>query len=58
MTAAVGYPTLRLVRVRVGHIDIGDMVPGELVPWDPGQELLRKANDWAMRDRSGEVTLN
>ena len=56
MTAAVGYPTLRLVRVRVGHIDIGDMLPGELVSWDPGEELLRKATVWAMRDRSGEVT--
>ncbi len=28
MTAAVGLPTLRLVRVRVGNIFLGDMQPG------------------------------
>ena len=28
MTAAVGLPTLRLVRVRVGSIWLGDLVPG------------------------------
>jgi len=30
MTAAAGFPTLRLVRVRVGHITLGDMAPGEV----------------------------
>jgi 23S rRNA pseudouridine2457 synthase len=30
MTAAVGFPTLRLVRVRVGGVGLGDMVAGEL----------------------------
>lgn len=29
MTAAVGYPTLRLVRYSIGKITIGDMQPGE-----------------------------
>jgi len=29
MTAAVGYPTLRLVRVAVGAIQLGDLKPGE-----------------------------
>lgn len=28
MTAVVGYPTLRLIRVRIGAIDLGDMAPG------------------------------
>ncbi|MBF9220499.1 pseudouridine synthase [Hymenobacter ruricola] len=28
MTAAVGFPTLRLVRVRVGEIRLGDLAPG------------------------------
>lgn len=28
MTAAVGYPTLRLMRVRIGNIHLGDMVAG------------------------------
>jgi len=30
MTAAVGHPTLRLVRVRVGQIELGNMQPGEV----------------------------
>jgi len=28
MTAAVGYPTLRLIRVRVGDIHLADLTPG------------------------------
>ena len=31
MTAAVGFPTLRLVRVRVGEISLGDLKSGEVV---------------------------
>ena len=31
MTAAVGFPTLRLVRVRVGDVDLGTLQPGEWV---------------------------
>jgi len=30
MTAAAGFPTLRLVRVRIGNIWIGDMQPGDV----------------------------
>lgn len=30
MTSAVGFPTLRLVRVRVGNILLGDLQPGEV----------------------------
>ena len=30
MTAAVGFPTLRLVRVRVGNIFLNDLKPGEV----------------------------
>jgi len=29
MTAAVGHPTLRLVRVAIGPITLGDLEPGE-----------------------------
>ena len=29
MTAAVGFPTLRLIRVRVGEWELGDLQPGE-----------------------------
>ena len=31
MTAAVGFPTLRLVRVRIGAIHLENMKPGEVV---------------------------
>lgn len=31
MTAAVGFPTLRLVRIRVGNEDLGTMMPGEVI---------------------------
>lgn len=30
MTAAVGYPTLRLIRVRIGSIELGNLKPGEV----------------------------
>lgn len=30
MTAAVGLPTLRLVRVRIGAFELGDLAPGQL----------------------------
>jgi 23S rRNA pseudouridine2457 synthase len=30
MTAAIGFPTLRLVRVRIGNFKIGQMQPGDI----------------------------
>jgi len=30
MTAAIGFPTLRLVRIRVGHLNLGPMFSGEV----------------------------
>ncbi len=35
MTAAVGYPTLRLVRVRVGEWSLGALAPGEWRDTEP-----------------------
>ena len=32
MTATVGFPTLRLVRVRIGEIQLKNMIPGEVKP--------------------------
>lgn len=34
MTAAVGFPTLRLVRVRIGELILGEMQPGEVKQLD------------------------
>lgn len=31
MTAAVGYPTLRLIRVRIGDIKLNDLQPAEVI---------------------------
>ena len=46
MTAAVGFPTLRLVRVRIGSLDLEDLklAPGEwreLTEAEQGRVLLR-----------------
>lgn len=30
MTAAVGLPTLRLIRAQIGNLRLGDLLPGEL----------------------------
>lgn len=30
MTAAAGFPTLRLIRVRIGSVSLGDLQPGEV----------------------------
>jgi len=29
MTAAIGHPTLRLIRVRIGRLQLGDLLPGQ-----------------------------
>jgi 23S rRNA pseudouridine2457 synthase len=34
MTAAAGFPTLRLVRVRIGNVLLGDLKPGKVKPID------------------------
>ncbi len=31
MTAMVGFPTLRLVRVRIDKIQLNNMLPGEVI---------------------------
>jgi 23S rRNA pseudouridine2457 synthase len=41
MTAAVGHPTLRLVRVRIGRYALGALAPGTWVTLDPaGREAV------------------
>lgn len=36
MTASVGFPTLRLVRVRIGKVHLGRMQPGEVTSIEVG----------------------
>lgn len=40
MTAKVGFPTLRLVRVRIGEIVVGDMLPEEVIAIPELDELV------------------
>ena len=40
MTAAVGFPTLRLVRVRIGNIHIDNLLPSEVIELDNLNEAL------------------
>lgn len=40
MTAAVGFPTLRLVRIRIGSLALGDLQPGTWAELDPSQRAL------------------
>jgi 23S rRNA pseudouridine2457 synthase len=37
MTAAVGFPTLRLIRYRIGQLTIDQMAPGDFKKWDRQQ---------------------
>jgi 23S rRNA pseudouridine2457 synthase len=37
MTAAVGFPTLRLIRYRISAISIGSMLPGDMVEMSKGE---------------------
>lgn len=45
MTAAVGFPTLRLVRYSIGEFNLGDMKPGEVVEIHPTEVIP----DWKDR---------
>ena len=38
MTAAIGHPTLRLVRVRIGNFRLGDLPPGQWRVLSPAEE--------------------
>ncbi len=40
MTAAVGFPTLRLVRVSVGNIKLGEMKTGEVLEIDNFKDIV------------------
>lgn len=39
MTAAVGFPTLRLVRYSIGNFNLGEMKPGDVVEIKPNDVL-------------------
>ena len=39
MTAAAGFPTLRLVRAKIGNYELRDLQPGDVVEIEPEQVL-------------------
>ena len=41
MTAAVGFPTLRLVRYSIGNYNLGEMKPGDVIEIKPEEVLPR-----------------
>jgi len=43
MTAAVGYPTLRLVRVRIKNVELGNLPPGKVRTLTPEDIKILKA---------------
>ena len=43
MTAAVGYPTLRLIRCRIGEWTVADLQPGQWVELPVGHTELRRS---------------
>ncbi len=42
MTAHAGFPTLRLVRARVGHVTVNGLAPGEWREIDPGSPWVAR----------------
>jgi 23S rRNA pseudouridine2457 synthase len=50
MTASIGHPTLRLVRVRIGQFRLKDLLPGH---W---RELLSKERDFVLSSRRESTT--
>ena len=40
MTAAIGHPTLRLLRVRIGNFELGDLPPGKWVELSAAKRAL------------------
>ncbi len=50
MTAAVGHPTLRLLRTRIGRLTLGDLPAGDWRILSPQERILVAGDD----DRSGK----
>ncbi len=45
MTAAVGFPTLRLIRVRIGNVYLDDLQAGEVKEVDSFSNINVNIND-------------
>jgi 23S rRNA pseudouridine2457 synthase len=58
MTAAVGHPTLRLVRVRIGRLSLGDLAPGAFRRLGAADRARVFAGSHAAQRRAGTRTLS
>jgi len=60
MTAAVEHPTLRLIRIAVGPISLGDLKPGEwrVLSGDEIEQIYRSVEYTAVRDPSESSSLS
>ncbi|RZS93894.1 pseudouridine synthase [Aquimarina brevivitae] len=58
MTSTVGYPTLRLVRVRIGNLQLQQMQPGEVVPLQFDDEFIATCHEFSKtyRNTSDQIT--
>lgn len=45
MTAATGFPTLRLIRTRIANLELGNLQPGEFIELPP-QTVYKKLRNW------------
>jgi 23S rRNA pseudouridine2457 synthase len=54
MTAAVGYPTLRLIRVAIGPVGLGGLTPGQWRPLDATERAALAANRIPLQRRTGK----
>ena len=54
MTAAIGHPTLRLLRVQIGELELNGLMPGHWRELGPGE----RARVFAGRPRSDAARVN
>ena len=47
MTSAVGYPTLRLVRIRIGDLQLGNMQPGDVISVEFDDDFITYSHDFS-----------
>ena len=52
MTAAIGHPTLRLIRVKIGEFQLGDLTAGQWkILTASERKLVIQPDDWAWTER-------
>jgi len=52
MTAAAGFPCLRLIRISIGSLELGELKPGQFREIDPS--IIRPGHDWIRSYPAGD----